>query len=127
LKKYSYLARGAVDGLLSCGGGVNGGHETLSDLKVIVDDLGEGGEAVGGAGSVGDHLHAWVVCFKVHSYDKHGGVGRRSGDDHLLGATFQVSLSEKKLTELESGVLKHNVVVKHYSYKKVNTFSINYY
>jgi len=42
----------AVDGLLGGGDGVNGRHEALDDAEVVVDDLGDGGQAVGGAAGV---------------------------------------------------------------------------
>lgn len=48
------LAGGTVDGLLGGGRGVHGGHERLDDAELVVDDLGEGGEAVGRARGVGD-------------------------------------------------------------------------
>jgi len=60
---------------LTSGGGMDGGHETLDDAEVIVDDLGQGGEAVGGAARVGDDLHGWVVGILVDSHHEHWGVG----------------------------------------------------
>ena len=33
---------------------MNGGHQTLDDAKLVVDDLGERGQAVGGAGGIGN-------------------------------------------------------------------------
>jgi len=40
------LVRRAVDGLLGRSGGVDGSHQTFDDTKVVVIDLGEGGELV---------------------------------------------------------------------------------
>mmetsp|Transcript_5817 Transcript_5817/g.16589 ORF Transcript_5817/g.16589 Transcript_5817/m.16589 type:complete len:360 (+) Transcript_5817:73-1152(+) len=69
--------------------GVDGGHESLHDIKLDIEDLGEGGQAVGGARGVGkDGLS--TVLGVVHSHHKHGGVGRGSRDDNLLGASLQV-------------------------------------
>ena len=48
------LVRGTVNGLLGGGGSVNGGHQTLDDTEVVVDNLGEGCKAVGRAGCVRD-------------------------------------------------------------------------
>ncbi len=48
------LVRRTIDGLLCRCGRVDGGHETLNDTEVVVDDLGEGCKAVGGAGRVGN-------------------------------------------------------------------------
>ena len=33
---------------------MDGGHQTLNNTKLVVDDFGEGGQAVGGAGGVRD-------------------------------------------------------------------------
>lgn len=40
------LCRWAVDGLLGSGVGVDGGHQTLNDGVLVVDDLSERGQAV---------------------------------------------------------------------------------
>ena len=32
------------------------GHEALNDAELVIHDLGDGGQAVGGAGGVGDDL-----------------------------------------------------------------------
>jgi hypothetical protein len=93
---------------------VDGGHESLNDCEqgsktvslhvarkrqdewegrtseVVVEDLGEGSKAVGGARSVGDDLVLGLVLLKVDTADEHGGVGRRSRDDNLLGSTLEV-------------------------------------
>lgn len=84
------LARGTVDGLLGGGVGVDGGHETLNDGVLVVDDLGEGSKAVGGARGVGEDGDVRGVALLVDAHDEHGGVGGGSGDDDLLGATLQV-------------------------------------
>src|SRR5690606_15656364 len=44
----------AVDGLLGRGGGVHGGHQATLDAPLVVDDLGQRRQAVGGAAGVGD-------------------------------------------------------------------------
>lgn len=87
----TYLSRGTINGLLGGGDGVNGGHQTLNDFKVVVDDLGKGSKAVGGARGVGDDLHAGVVGVQVDTNDEHGGISAGSGDDDLLGTAFQMS------------------------------------
>ena len=84
------LARGTIDGLLGGGGGVDGGHESLGDAEVVVDDLGERGQAVGGAGSVRDDVVLGLVGIQVDSADEHGGISRGGRDDDLLGTTLQV-------------------------------------
>jgi len=40
---------GTINDELRGGGSVDGGHETFSDGELVVEDLGEGGKAVGGA------------------------------------------------------------------------------
>lgn len=51
------LAGWTINGLLGSGNGVNSGHQTFDDFKVVVDDLGQGSQAVRSAGSVGDDVH----------------------------------------------------------------------
>jgi hypothetical protein len=84
------LAGGTIDGLLGSGVRVDGGHETLNDGVLVVDDLGEGSKAVGGARGVGEDLDVGLVLLLVDAHDEHGGVGGGSGDDDLLGTTLQV-------------------------------------
>ena len=72
----------------TCGGSMNGGHETLDNAEVIVNNLGQGSEAVGGAARVGHDSHAWVVRILVDSHDEHGGVGGGSGDNNLCCASL---------------------------------------
>lgn len=79
-----------VDGLLSGSVGVDGGHETLNEAEVIVDDLGEGSKAVGGARGVGEDVDVGLVGLVVDAHDEHGGIGGGGGDDDLLGTTLQV-------------------------------------
>ena len=84
------LTGGSVNGLLGGGGGVDGGHQGLGDAEVVVDDLGEGGQAVGGAGGVRDNVVLGLVGIQVDSADEHGGIGRGGRDDDLLGTALQV-------------------------------------
>jgi hypothetical protein len=79
-----------VDGLLGGGGGVNGGHQTLDDGVLVVQDLDQGGQTVGSARSVGDNVHVGLVGVQVDTTDEHGCVSGRSRDDDLLGTTLQV-------------------------------------
>ncbi len=84
------LARWAVHSLLRGGVGVDGGHETLDQTVLVVDDLGERGEAVGSAGRVGDDGDVGFVLLVVHAHDEHRCVGGWGGDDDLLRAALQV-------------------------------------
>lgn len=84
------LAGGTVNGLLGGGIGVDGGHETLDNGELVVDDLGEGSKAVGGARGVGDDIGAAVVGLLVDTHHVHGGIGRGSRDDDLLGAALEM-------------------------------------
>jgi len=81
----------AIDGFLGGGGRVDSGHQALDDTELVVDDLGERGQAVGCAGSVGDDGVLGVICLQVDTTDEHWGISGRSGDDDLLGTTLQVS------------------------------------
>jgi hypothetical protein len=69
---------------------VNGGHQTLDDSKLVVDDLGQGSQTVGGARSVRDDVVLGLVSLEVDSADEHGSVGRGGRDDDLLGTSLQV-------------------------------------
>lgn len=80
-----------VNGGLGGSGSVHGGHETLLDAKVVVDNLGKGGKTIGGARGVGDNLDVLLVLLVVHANDKHGGVVTRGGrHDDLLGTADEV-------------------------------------
>ena len=85
------LSGGTVNGLLGGGVGVDGGHETLNQAEVVVDHLGHGGQAVGGARGVGEDVDILGVGVVVDTHDVHGGVRGGGGDDDLLGTTLQVS------------------------------------
>lgn len=64
-----------------CGGdGVDGGHQTLDDLEVVVDDLGHRGQAVGGAAGVGDDMHGGLNEKKRHA--------KKSESSRLLALHF---------------------------------------
>ena len=66
---------------------------TLLNLEVIIDNLGEGGQTVGGAGGVGDNLHTGGILVLVHSHHKHGGVSGGGRDYNLLGSSYRMVLS----------------------------------
>ena len=70
---------------------MDGGHQTLNDTEFVVDNLGEGGQAVGCAGGVGDDSVLGIVGLQVDTTNEHRGISGRSGDDDLLGTTLQVS------------------------------------
>jgi len=84
------LGRGAVDGLLGGGVRVDSGHEALDDAELVVDDLGEGSQAVGGARGVGDDGGLAVVRLLVDTHHVHGGIGRGGRDDDALGAALEM-------------------------------------
>ena len=84
------LTRGTVDGLLGGGVGVDGGHQALDHGVLLVDDLGEGCQAVGGAGCVGDDGDVRGVGLVVDAHDEHWRIGRGGRDDDLLRAALQM-------------------------------------
>ena len=81
-----------VHSLLLGGGGMDGGHQSLGDAERVVDDLGHGSQAVGGAGGVGHHIHIRRVELVVDAHDESGGhiVLGRCGNDDLLGPVVEV-------------------------------------
>lgn len=70
---------------------MDGGHQTLDDAEIVVNDLGERSQAVGCAGCIGDDLVAGVVRIQVDTTHEHRGISGRSRDDDLLGPTLEVS------------------------------------
>lgn len=96
------LLAGSVDGELGSGVGVDGGHEALDNSKVLVDDLNQRSEAVGGARSVGEDIDVRSVSLLVDAHNKHRGVSGRRRDDDLLGTTSDVSRGGGLLSEAAS-------------------------
>ena len=74
---------------------MNGGHQAFHDAELVIQDLGNGSQAVGGAGSVGDEGHVAGVLIQVDAADEHGGVilGGSAHDD-VLGTGVDVALAE---------------------------------
>ena len=90
---------------------MNGGHEATDDAELFIENLGNRGKAVGGAGSVGDDLLA-SVGLVVHAVHEHrSSVLRRSRHDDLLGTSLEVSRSEFFGEEEASG-FNNDVYVK---------------
>ena len=59
----------AVNGLLGSGGGVYGGHQTVFDTENVIQNLGNRGQAVRSAGSVGNKLSSvFFGLFGLVSY-----------------------------------------------------------
>merc|ERR1719186_1132133 len=82
------LARGSVNCLLCGCSSVDSSHQTLQYAVVVVDNLCQGGETVGGTGSIRDNLHVGRVGALINSHDKHRSIGRRSRDDHFLSSSL---------------------------------------
>ena len=82
-----------VHGLLLGSGGVDGGHQALLDAELLVDDLGQRGQAVGGAAGVGDDHHVRLIQLAVDAVYKGGSdlVLGGSGQQNLLGAALEVA------------------------------------
>ena len=88
---------------------MNGGHEAFDDAEAVIDDLGHGSQAVGGAGGVGNELHVGGVLVEVDAADEHGGVVLcGAGHDDDLCARVDVSLC-LLLGQVNAGALE-NVV-----------------
>ena len=101
------LLGGAVDGLLGGGVGVDGGHQALGDAEAFLEqDVHEGGEAVSGAGGVGDDVVLGGVVLVVVDADDNGDVLvlSRRGDDDLLGAGLEVAAGLGGLGEETRGL-----------------------
>ena len=69
------------------------GHEALSDAPVVVQNLGQRSQAVGGAGSVGNKVHIAGVLILVDAHDEHRGIVLGGGaHNDLLGAGGEMAL-----------------------------------
>ena len=99
-----------VKDALVVGVGVDGAHHALLDAPLVVENLHHGGKAVGGAGSVGHDVVLLGVVLVVVDADAESQVGvlGGSGDQNLLGASLDVTLSLLTSGE-ETGGLKNNV------------------
>ena len=87
------LGGDAVNRLLGGGDGMDRGHEALSDAPVVVQDLGQRSQAVGGAGSVGNKVHIAGVLILVDAHDEHRGIVLGGGaHNDLLGAGGEMAL-----------------------------------
>src|ERR1019366_930717 len=71
---------------------VDGGHGAADDLEVVVDDLGDRGQTIRGAGSVRhDVVLGGIVLLFVHAeHDGEVFVLRRSGDDDFFHGAAQM-------------------------------------
>ena len=87
------LLGGAVDHHLGGSEGVYGRHERLLNAELVVDDLDDGGQAVGGAGRAREDVGADVVLLVDTHDDDLGVVLGGGGHDHLLGSTVDVHLA----------------------------------
>ena len=102
---------------------MNGGHQAIGDTPVVVQDLGNGGQAVGGAGSVGDELHVGGVLIQVDTADEHGSVILGgSGHDDLLGAGVQMALALLLGQEQAGGL--HNILSTQLSPRQVGGIAL---
>ena len=86
---------------------MHGGHQALSDAPVVIQHLGDGGQAGGGTGGVGHEVHVSGVLVQVDAAHEHGRVILGGGGhDDLLGTGIQVSLG-LLLRQEQTGGLHH--------------------
>lgn len=106
------IAVGSIEKTLVTGVGVGGGHGALDDAKLLVEDLDERSEAVGGARSVRDDGVGVGVLVGVDTNDVGGDVGALggSGDEDLLGAGFDVLGGTLGVDE-DTGTFDHEIDV----------------
>ena len=88
---------------------MDGAHDTALDRRVIIEGLRHRGEAVGGAGSGGDHgvLGLQDVLIDIVN-DGREVITCRSRNDNLLGAGLDMGGS-LLLGGVETGALEHDV------------------
>src|SRR5438552_7204309 len=81
-----------VEEFLVIGVRVDGGHGAAVDAESFLENFGDGGEAIGGAGSVGnDVVRRRIVGLVVHAEDESGvGAIGRGGDDHFFHGSAEM-------------------------------------
>src|SRR5699024_4828214 len=84
-----------VNGLLGSSGRMNGAHQTFYNAEVVVDNLNQWSQTVGGAGCVGNNGHVLGVFVFVYTNNECWSlfVLCRSGDNNLLCTSFDVCRS----------------------------------
>jgi hypothetical protein len=84
---------------------VDGGHDAGRDAEGVVEDLDDGGEAVGGAARVGDDvvLGRVVLVFVDAEDDGDVLVGGRGGDDDLLDGAAEMGFCLLRVGEEAGG------------------------
>ena len=93
---FPILTGWTVDRFLGSGVAVDGGHESFFHTKTLFEkNMNEGGETVGGTGSIGDDVMFRVVVLEVIDAHDNGDVFtfRRGGDDYLGAACGEMALS----------------------------------
>ena len=50
---------------------MNGGHQATGDAECVMNHLGHGGQAIGGAGRIG-HDVLTGIGLVIHAHDEHG-------------------------------------------------------
>ena len=99
----------AVQDHLVAGVGVDGGHDTALDGRIIVQRFRHGRQAVGGAGSRRDDNIIFVQRFLVHAvHDGFQIAAGRSGDNHFFRARIDVSHA-LLFGAVEAGALQNDV------------------
>ena len=87
---------------------MNSAHQATDDAEVVVDNLGQGGEAVGRAAGVGDDLLAAVAAV-IHPHHEHRGLVLGGGTHHHpLGAGLNVGAGQW-IRQEEARALQHGV------------------
>ena len=65
-----FLGR-TVNGLLGCGGSMYGAHQAFNNTKVVVDNLCQWCQTVGGAGCVGNYQsYPWYICLRLRQQQR---------------------------------------------------------
>jgi hypothetical protein len=94
-----------IEKALIVGVGVDGGHGAAGDAKSVLQDFGDGSEAVGCAGGIGDHVMLrGIVCVGIHAQNESGVrsiSGRRNND--FLDRTAEMFFGLWALGEQTSG------------------------
>ena len=69
--------------------GMDCGCESIHDAKVVIGDLGQRGQAIGGTGGITDNVEGVTIVLMVHTHHKHWALAEGAEMMILLTLLFK--------------------------------------
>ena len=88
-----YFTRWTIDRLLRRCVRMHRRHQRFDNAELLVNDLGQWGQTVGGTRSIGNDGFFAGVFILVDTHDEHGRISGWSGDDHFLRTSLNMRLA----------------------------------